>query len=190
LTLSDIYPLGQLGFGQEASTQIERAVIDVVYGTTNTCRCEDATQYIYAITDTSGAGSPGLPAEVLYSTDGGSTWTEVNVDGMGAEESPLAIDLVGQYLVVLGDDAHFYAEINQETGEPGTFTEVTTGYVGAGSPQDLHVVSPREIFIVGDGGYVYKSTDITASVTVVDAGDATSEDLKRIHGSEGRKVSW
>jgi photosystem II stability/assembly factor-like uncharacterized protein len=45
------------------------------------------------------------------------------------------------------------------------------------------VLNANEVFFVGEGGYIYKSTDITAGVTAVNAGVATTSDLKRIHGN-------
>lgn len=192
LTLADIYPIGALGFGEEAAALIDREVIDIVYGNSLTCgNCgveNDGTKWIYGLVTTSGAGSPGLPAEVVYSVDGGANWTETNITSFGATETPLAIDIVGQYLVVLGLDAYFYAEISNQTGVPGTFTKISTGFVAAGSPVDLYVASPREVYFCGDGGYIYKATDITAGVSVISAGDATTTDLNRIHGVDSTIV--
>jgi photosystem II stability/assembly factor-like uncharacterized protein len=110
---------------------------------------------------------------------------QANIDGMGATESPLAIDIVGNYLVVIGSAAYYYAEINKKTGVPGAFTKVTTGFVAAKNPYDLYVASSSEIWFVGDGGYIYKSVDITAGVTVANGGSATTANLRRIRGREG-----
>ena len=188
VTLSEVYPVGQLGFGEEAATTIYRPVLDVVYGRSSSCYCEDPTNFIYAITG-SNAGSPGLPSEVIYSIDGGDTWQTAPIAGIGAAEDAVAIDIVGSYVVVLGTDAYYYAEINANTGAPGTFTKVSTGFVASGSPNDIYVASPREVWFCGDTGYIYKSTDITAGVSVISAGDATAENLDRIHGVEEVIVS-
>jgi len=188
VTLAEVYPIGALGFGEFAGSGIDRQVVDVVYGNKNSCGdCgieNDGTLTIYAISQTSGAGSPGLPAEVHYSVNGGQSFTQTSIDGIGATESVFAIDIVGEYLVVLGADAYYYARIDSDTGVPGTFTKVTTGFLAAGSPVDLYVASAREIFFCGDGGYIYKSTNITNGVSVLSAGDITTNDLNRIHGNE------
>lgn len=187
VTLADVYPIGSLGFGEEAAVLVDRLVVDVVYGDSLTCGdCgpyNDGTQWIYAITTSSGAGSPGLPSELIYSVDGGGVWAEATITGIGATEDALAIEIVGQYVVVLGLDAVYVAEINADTGVPGTFTKVSTGFVAAGSPNDIYVASAREVFFAGDGGYLYKSTDITAGVTVLSAGDVTTDNLTRISGN-------
>lgn len=188
LTLADFYPVGALGFGENAATQVDRLVVDVVYGSDEQCGdCgpqDDGTRRIYAITASSGAGSPGLPAEVIYSVDGGGTWAQANITGLGATADPVAIDVVGDKLVVLvaSEDAYYWATINPNTGIPGTFSKVTIGFVAAGSPNDIYVAGPREVYFAGDAGYVYKSTDITAGVTTLSAGSATAENLSRIDG--------
>jgi hypothetical protein len=184
VVLSAVYPIGGLGFGPEAATQVDSEIVDIVYGTDISCNCTDNTGYIYALAKSPGAGSPGLPSELLYTVDGGGSWTSQAIDGIGATEQAVAIDVVGGYLVILGSDAYYYAEINNKTGVPGTFTKVTTGILAAGTPNDLYVASPREVWFCGDGGYIYKSTDITAGVSIISAGDATTSNLSRIHGLE------
>jgi photosystem II stability/assembly factor-like uncharacterized protein len=187
VTLEAVYAIGKLGFGDNATEQVDREVVAVVYGNNVQCGdcgpADDGTNRLYAVTRPSGAGSPGLPAEVVYTLDGGANWVNINIDGFGANEEPLDIDVVGQKLVVLGADAIFYAELNEGTGAPGAFTKVTTGFVAAGSPTDMFVFSAREVYFSGDGGYIYKATDITSGVSVISAAAATSVNLLRIHGA-------
>lgn len=188
LQLADFYPIGALAFGEAAAEQIDRELIDVVYGGSEQCGdcgpLDDGTKRIYAVTKSSGAGSPGLPAEIVYTTDGGATHREAVITGIGATADPAAIDIVGDKLVVLvpSELAYYWATINAETGVPGVFTKVTTGFVAAKAPNDFYVASPREVYFVGDGGYVYKSTNITAGVSVINAGTATASDLLRVDG--------
>lgn len=193
ITIGDIYPVGKLGFGEQAGTLVDREVADIVYGSKLQCgNCgptDDGTNWIYAITKSSGSGSPGLPAELIYSTDGGQTWNETGITGIGATEDPIGIDIVGQYLVVLSRTAssattggYYYAAINTYTGVPGAFTKVTTGFVANRQPNDLYVAGPNEVYFAADGGYIYKATDITSGVTVNNAGSATTSNLIRIDG--------
>lgn len=186
LQLGDVYPVGQLGFGEQASNEISREVVDVVYGSSEQCGdCgpqDDGTQRIYAITKSSGAGSPGLPAEVIYTLDGWATTAEATITGIGASADPSAVEIVGNKLVVVvpSENAYYWAELNKYTGVPGAFTKVVAGFVAAKQPNDLCVLSPREVYFCGAGGYIYKATDITAGVSVVNAGSATTSDLIRI----------
>lgn len=188
VTLSDIYPAGAIAFCEKGTTQIDKEVVDVVFGSEIKCAncgpADDGTQLVYAVTKSSGSGSPGLPSELIYSTDGGVTIHQTAITGIGVSEDALAVEIVGGYLVVLGLDAYYYAEIDLDTGVPGTFTKVTTGFVAAGSPNDIYVLSPREVWFCGDGGYIYKSTDVTAGVSVILDGTTYTDDLKRIHGSD------
>ena len=194
LVLNNIYPIGALGFGEDAATAVDREVVDIVYGTQVQCGdCgvpNDGTKWAYSITKSSGSGSPGLPGELQYRTDGTANWLDAAITGIGATADPTAIDIVGDKLVVVvnSENAYYYATINQVTGVPGTFTKVTTGFVANKAPNDLFVASPRAVYFVGNGGYIYKSTDITAGVTVLNAGSATTNDLLRIHGSQDGTV--
>jgi photosystem II stability/assembly factor-like uncharacterized protein len=79
---------------------------------------------------------------------------------------------------------HHYASLADILLDAATWTEVT-GYNASGNPNAVFALSPQHIWVVGDGGYVYKITDVTAAVTaanVQDAGSATSEDLNDVHG--------
>lgn len=190
LVLNDIYPVAALGFGEDGTTAIDREVVDVVYGSQVQCGdcgpANDGTKWAYAITKSSGSGSPGLPAEVQYRTDGTANWIDLAITGIGATADPTAIDIVGDKLVVLvaSENAYYVATINMVTGVPGAFTKVTAGFVANKAPNDLYVAGPREIYFVGNGGYIYKATDITAGVVVLNAGSATSNDLLRVHGAQ------
>lgn len=183
-----VYEVGALGFGEQGAAQVEREVVDVVFGSTVDCgncgNTDDGTGRIYAVTKSSGAGSPGTPAEVIYTTDGGATWNNVNITGLGGTADPTGIAVVGNFLVVLDTtgNGYYYAEINPLTGVPGTWTNVTTGFVTSKQPTDIYVAGASEVYFSGNGGYVYKSTDITAGVTAINAASATTANLVRIHG--------
>src|SRR5262249_13608942 len=49
--------------------------------------------------------------------------------------------------------------------------------------------SPSRVYFVGDGGYVYVSTNIAAGVSVLNAGATTTNNLNRIHGDSGVLVA-
>lgn len=194
ITIGSIYPIGKMGFGEQAGTNVDREVVDIIYGSSVQCgNCGPAdpgTKWIYAITKSSGSGSPGLPAEVVYTVDGGATWREAAIDGIGATEDPVAIELVGRYLVVLSRTAssattggYYYAVINSYTGIPGSFTKVTSGFVANKQPNDLYAGGPGDVYFAADGGYIYKSTDITSGVTVLNT-SATTNNLLRIDGMD------
>lgn len=192
VTLSEVYPIGAISFGEQAATQINLEVVDITYGNREECgTCgtqNDGTKWLYAITKTSGVASPGLPAQLAYSTDGGLTWTALDVTGAGVTEILTAIDLMDNYLVILGDEAYYYAEVNTNTGVPGAFTKVSTGFVSGKSGNDIVVFNSREAYIAADGGYIYKITDVTGGVSILNEGRATTNNLLRIDGSESAQT--
>ncbi len=191
IVLSDVYPIGALSFGEGASTQVDREVMGIAFQSTVSCGdCSPATDgasRIYAVTKSSGAGSPGYPAELIYTLDGGQTWNQANITGIGASEDPTGIDVAGRYVVISAGTtaapAYYYAQISGTTGVPGTISKVTTGFVANYPPADIYVAGPREVYFCGTGGYIYKSTNIPGGVTVLNAGVATSNNLTRIHGN-------
>lgn len=189
-----IYKIGALNFGEKAAPEVEREVVDVVYASSIECgNCgirNDGTQRIYALTKSSGAGSPGTPAELIYTIDGGATWTQTNISTLGGTTDPTGLEIVGNYVVVLdtaGNGYHF-AEINVYTGAPGSWTNVTAGFVASKQPTDIYVISPTEVYFSGNGGYVYKSTDIPSGVTVIEAGNVNTVNYRRITGDLGDTI--
>lgn len=187
-TADTIYGVGKMSFGEKAGPQIDREVIDLVYGSNLDCGdCgpeDNGTKRVYMLTKSSGAGSPGLPGKVVYTVDGWTSFGEATITGIGANVDPTAIDIVGDKLIILvnAEDAYYYATINAITGVPGAFTKVTSGFVAAGSPNDLYVLDNNNIFIVGDAGYIYKLSLVGDAVSVLSAGTVTTQVLNRISG--------
>jgi photosystem II stability/assembly factor-like uncharacterized protein len=177
-----IYPVGALSFGEEAATNVVVEVIDAVHGTRETCgNCgmeNDGSQLIYAITRAN-VGSPSAPGQLIYSTDGGATWTSASITGIGSTAEPRYIDIAGSVLFVGTDSTTlFYSTLNADTGAPGTWSTVTLPV----AMRDVWVQSSRAIFFSADSGAVYKTTDITVAPTSIATGGV--DNLLRIHGRE------
>lgn len=192
--LAAIFPVGKLSFGDQAASIITLEAIDVVYADPDSCAdcgaLNDGLQWIYAITTSSGA-TPGTAPRLIYTIDGGINWVQSTVTGLGDIENPSGIEVVGNRLVVYTRTAggattsgYYWSDINQKTGVPGTWTKVTSGFVASFQVYDMFVLSPREFFFSADGGYIYKGTDVTAGVTVISPGNATSTAMRRIHGKD------
>lgn len=190
MTFSAIYKIGALIFGNVAAPEVEREVVDVAFGSSIECgNCgpgDDGTKRIYAVTKSSGAASPGTPAEVIYSVNGGLTWSQQNITGLGGTVDPTGIEVVGSYLVVLdtAGNGYWFADINSLTGVPSNWQQVTTGFVASKQPTDMWLAGPNEVYFSGNGGYIYRATDIPSGVEVVNAGSATTSNLQRIHGQD------
>ncbi|KPV50581.1 hypothetical protein SE17_26080, partial [Kouleothrix aurantiaca] len=185
--MGDVYSVGQLTLGELAAVDVTTEVVDIVYGGFQACSdcgaANDGTRWIYALQQTAG-GSSAVNAKVLYSTDGGATWTASALTGLGVGVLTNAIEIVGQYLLVLAksENAYYVAPINQLTGAPGSWTKVSAGFVASKTPNDVYVESPSRVYFAADGGYIYLATDILSGVTVQSSGNATVQNLLRIRG--------
>ena len=153
-TYNAIYNVGKLGFGEEAAVEVYSELIDVTFGNRVQCGscgpADNGTKLIYAVSDNTIA-SVGEPPAITYSTNGkDGPWTTTNINGAASTDVPKAIAVVGQFLIVVFEDAaaggYFYAEINAITGVPGTFTKMATGFVSGKAPQAVYVASAREIW--------------------------------------------
>ena len=187
----DVYSIGGISVGEQGASDATTEVVDIVYGGYQNCaNCgtpNDGTKWLYALQQTAG-GSSEVNGKVLYNTNFGTgAWAASTITGLSVGSLVSALDIVGNYLVALvpSEDAYFISLINSLTGVPGAWTKVSTGFVAAGTPNDLFVESPSRVYFVGDGGYVYVSTNIAAGVSVLNSGSATSQNLSRIHGDGG-----
>lgn len=183
-----IYPVGQLSFGEEAATDVVVEVIDAVYGSRISCGdcpiVNDGSDIIYAVTRAN-VGSPAAPGQLLYTLDGGATWTTATITGIGAAAEVRYIDLAGDILLVgTSTTALFYTRLNADTGAPTTWSSVTLPV----AMNDVYVQSPGAIFFAADTGRVYRTTSITTAPTLIDSG--ATDNLLRISGDgEGTIVA-
>lgn len=175
-----IYPVGALSFGEEAASDVVVEVIDAVYGTQIQCAscgiANDGSGTIYALTRAN-VGSPGAPGQLIYSTDGGATWTTGTITGIGFNE-PRYLDIAGGVLLVgTAGTGLLISTINDLTGAPGSWSSVTLPE----ACNDVYVASASAIFFCADGGEIYKTTDVGSAPTLLS--DSGSTNLNRIHGS-------
>jgi len=191
VTLADIYPIGQLSFGEGAAQAVTTEVLDIAYGTLQSiCSDDVGNERVYAVTK-----SDTSPAGMVYSVDGGRTWQSAPIAGIGATENPVACAVVGGFVLILSrtagavDRGGYYLATLNANGVPGAFTKVTSGFLAGSQPNDVYVAGPREVYFVADGGFIYQSTDVASGVRVLNAANATSANLLRIHGQDDTLVA-
>ena len=189
LTGSDWYELKRLTGAELAATAIVQAVVDVTICDSRQCgECgipSNGCEKIFAVTMSAG-GSPGLPAEVIFSADGGTTIQETTIDsGLAANEDPTGIACVGTYLVVISNESLslHYAPTADVLAGTDTWVEVGTGFVAAKGLNAIFSMG-NLVWMAGDGGYIYFSEDITAGVTAQASGSQTVQNLAAIHGAD------
>ena len=186
LSIREFYEVLPLGFAVRGGDIVNVEVLDVIVADTASCGdCEDESdgcQKIYAITVTGALGSPTTTADIVYSLDKGATWVAADIDTLGASDDPSALAALSDYIVIVAnstDSIHYVDKSDLDGSTTPAFTEVSTGVVAAGSPNAISQ-GGSTLWVAGDSGYIYKTTDPTAGLTVVDAGVATSENLSCI----------
>ena len=105
---------------------------------------------------------------------------------MGGTNDPSAIGCLGRYVVVVSNASNsLHYALKSEVDIPlydELWTEQGNGFEVAAEPNDCYRArGGLTLWIVGDGGYVYYSTDPTIGVTVADAGVATGDVLHAVH---------
>lgn len=186
----DMYEIVKIVLSELATTETLQEIADIAVCDQVTCGlcgiASDGCQVVFAAQVSTG-GSPGLPARIIATENGGGVFITRSVTSLTPTEDIDAIACVGTRLVVVSQDSGslHYATISNILDSNETWVEMTTGFVApAGAPRDIFALGPTQVWIVGAGGYVYKATDVTASVTVQSAGSVTTQPLNAIHGSD------
>lgn len=189
ISAREFYEVLRLAFSEVAGDIVTNEVVDVVVCDAISCgECEeesDGCERVYAVT-LGGGGSPGTPADVVYTLDGGAGWNTSEVDSLGAAENPTALACVSGYVVVVSNDScslHYVLQTDLDMVGDETWIENLTGFVATGCPNDIWSVG-NYAFIVGDNGYIYGVADPTVGVTVLDAGASTGLTLRAVHAMD------
>lgn len=164
-----------LYFGEEAASTITVEVLDVaVYPPDD--RDDADEKEIYYLTKVVSTTAPVL----VYSKDGGSTWTAVSLTEVG-NNAPNRIKIVGDYLLITSAAAlkYFWAR----RSAPATWAGVTSGFVSSKGPTGIYAPAVGALYFAGAGGYVYKTTVPGSAVTQLSSGDITVQNLAAIHGA-------
>jgi len=182
LSARSIYSALPLGVAERGGDAVINVMVDVVLCDTASCGdCEDESdgcEKLYAIDD-GVSGSPGDIADLVYSTDKGATWAAETIDTLAIGEAPSAVGCLGLYVYVVSNaDCGIHYKLKADIGDGlGGWQRNVGGLTcAAGAPNDTWSVGTYA-FIVGDGGYVYGTDDITGDVTELDAGVASATDI-------------
>jgi hypothetical protein len=181
-----MYEIVPLNFAARGASVVTNPVVDVVFCSKVVCGdCEDeddGCEIIYAVTLAS-PGSPGTASDVIYSTDGGANLASDEITTLDNTEAADAIACLGDYAIVASNDdggMHYKTKALINAGTAANWTRIATGIVVGGEPRDVWSTGTYA-FVGGTAGYVYGTSDITAGLTVLDAGNATTNNLNAIH---------
>ena len=184
ISAQDVYEVIPLSFAERGGDVVTNPVMDVVICDNPSCGdCDvesDGCQKIYAVA-TASPGSEGTAPDVIYSVDKGVNFASAEITTLGASDTVNGIACLGDDIVVVSNSiASLHYKDKDDLGTFGDWSEITTGFVTGGEPNDIWSVGTYA-FIVGDGGYVYGTEEPGAGVTVLDAGVATTENLAKVH---------
>ena len=189
----NMYHVYPMVYAEDAAAEIVQEIVDVLICDNITCgQCglpSNGCDRVLALTLSAG-GSPGLPAEIIFSEDGGLTYSDTNISTLAANEDPNEMACVSTNLVVVSEDSDslHHAPLADIFAGTETWSEVITGFVPTNGPLAIHNEGPRHTWIVGENGFVYFSSDPTASVVVQEAGVATTNNLTSVHAYDINNV--
>lgn len=175
----------QVGSG---STTRQIYTVDVYTG--NDCEnCPDPCDRILA-SMAGASATPGTQPSLLYSDDGGSTWTSDPITTLFSNEDIADGAVVGGDIVYISNTSNsiHYTDIELLYDNTNTWAEVNNGFVANKGPRTITVADVRHIWIVGDGGYIYFSSNHKTGVTVQDAGVVTTQNLIAVNALDAKNV--
>lgn len=181
------YEVLKMQYGERAASDVGQEIVGIaVYKTIECGGCDNPTDgktQVFAVSAPFGT-SPGVLPEIVFTDDGyvtsGDTWITTATLG----QNPSDIEIVGDKVVVIfggAGNALHYADKQNILDGLETWTKVTTGFVAAKGPNAMTAASAADVWMAGNGGYIYYTTDPTTGVTVQDAGNATTQNLNDIH---------
>jgi len=193
LSADELYEVKRLAFEEQATTDVVREIISIdVCDAINCGDCgepSDGCEKVFATMV--GVGStPGTLPSVVFSEDGGTTWDTTNIDTLFANEAPSDSECVNGLFVVVsnGSNSLHYAPTSDILDATENWVEVTSGFVAGGEPNAIWAADSRHVWIAGDGGYIYFSSDVRSGVTVQNPGVATTQDLVDVHAFDDQFV--
>ncbi len=186
--------VGGVQLTEQAAATITTAVGGAVYADRRQCAgcgaSNDGTKWFYSVVTGPAAAKPAL----VYTVDGGATWTSLDIDAGVNAEVMTDVKLMGNYIVAFSGSTtaagHYVIAFNTDTGVPiGTaWTKVTSGYTATRPINDVVVISEREAYGCANAGVIHKITNpLGAITTVLATTDLTSANLTRMRG-QGRTL--
>lgn len=165
-------------FGQEAGTEITTEVIDAaVYPEDDRDDLDEKEIYLLC-------RAPSTERfMVVYSKDGGRTWTVVQPSAAAVDSDPSALAVVGNYVIVTSASENCYFYTNRDNLGASAWAKVTDGFAANHGPTAIYAPAVGQIFMAAEGGYVYRLSIPGRAVESVEEGSLTVQNLNAIHGA-------
>lgn len=176
-----IYPMA---FQEAGSVTVVAEVVDGFYYDAITCgdcgSVSDGCQLCYGL-QVSNPGSPGLSSQLLYSSDGGATWSAMDIPTLGGV-SARRFAPMGTYCIVVSPNslAYHYALLSDIQAGTVNWSSQASGFVAGKSPMCIAVKNSGLAFIGAQGGYIYQLTGAGNAVTVLSDGSVSTQNVNDI----------
>lgn len=184
---SDIVVVGKPDIQRQTTTETE--ALNDIHGSTK-ANCTDRLDPGDQLIAGADAGA-GVEANVLYSNDGGITWTAAATEPFAADAHIMAVQWfqldneTTRWLVGMDAPAAGQGMVAYSDDAGATWTTVNIGGAAAGHGSTLggtlHTVDAQEIWLASAAGYIYKSEDGGESWTAKESGGITTDDYAHIH---------
>ena len=190
MTSQEYYEFLYMKQEQVGNTVTIRQVYTVDVYTGNSCEnCPEPCDRVLATMAGSG-GTPGTLPILLYSADGGSTWSQQNITTLWSNEDIADGAVIGDDIVYVSNTSNsiHFTEIESVYINANTWKEVNSGFVAGKGPHAISSADARHTWIVGDGGYIYFCQNHKIGVTVQDAGTITTQHLLAVHAYDEKNI--
>jgi len=190
MTSEDYWTYMKMGQEQIGSVSTVREIYTVDVYTGNDCEnCPDPCDRILA-TMAGASATPGTQPILLYSDDGGLTFSQETIDTLFSNEAISDAEVVGGGFVLItntGNELH-YTDIELLYDGTNKWQQVDSGFVASKGPNAMSASDVRHLWIVGDGGYIYFAKNYKTGVIVQDAGVLTTQNLNAVHAFDNENV--
>lgn len=171
-----------------AVTVRELYTVDTVPGDT----CEDCPEPCdrVIVTMAGASATPGTQPSILYSDDGGETWSSQTISTLFSNENIVDSGVIGGNFLVLSYTAKgiHWTQVDKIFTNSNQWSDMVTGFVIGKNPNAMTIKDIGHIWIAADGGYIYFTSNFKTGVTVQDAGIATTQNLNGIHAFDTKNV--
>lgn len=183
MTSEDYYEFLYMRQDQIGASVTTREIytVDVVPGDD----CDDCPDQCSKVLMTMAGASatPGTQPTLLYSSDKGENWSSQTITTLFSNENIVDAVVLGGYFILISNTANeiHWTNIDEIYDASNTWNQVGTGFVFNKNPNAMWATDVSHVWIVGNGGYVYFTSQFKVSVAVQDAGVATTQHLRSVH---------
>ena len=190
MSSEDYYELLKMNQEQSGSASTVREIytVDVYQGDS----CEDCPNPCDRVLATMAGASatPGTQPVLLYSSNGGDTWSSQTISTLFSNEVVSDGVVIGGDIVYVSKTSNsmHYTGIEDLYVGANTWAETITGFVAAKTPNAITSADARHSWIAADGGYIYFVKNHKVAAEIDDAGVATVQHLNAIHAHDADNV--